>query len=195
MFTYRKRLFDALLEEALEAKGAVVVRGPKWCGKTTTAEQTAKSVIYLDDPETAEQNLLMAQTRPSRLLVGETPRLIDEWQDAPQLWDAIRYDIDHSHALGKFILTGSAVPPDDKRRKLVKHTGTGRFAWLTMRPMTLFESGESSGGVSLGDLFAGRKALGDSAPNKLEDLAYLACRGGWPVAATMKRGRAALRQA
>ena len=195
MFSYRNRLFDTLLKDALAAKGAVVVRGPKWCGKTTTAEQAAKSVVYLDDPETAEQNLLMAQTRPSRLLAGETPRLIDEWQDAPQLWDAIRYDIDHSHALGKFILTGSAVPPDDKKKKLVKHTGTGRFAWLTMRPMTLFESGESSGGVSLGDLFAGRKALGDSAPNKLEDVAYLACRGGWPVAATMERGKAALRQA
>lgn len=195
MFAYKSRIFDALLKDALEAKGAVVVRGPKWCGKTTTAEQIAKSAVYMHDPETAAQNLLTAQTRPSRLLAGDTPRLIDEWQDAPQLWDAIRYDVDHSHELGKFILTGSAVPPDKKKKKFIRHTGTGRFAWLMMRPMSLFESGESSGSVSLGDLLAGRKALGDSAPNKLEDMAYLTCRGGWPVAATMKRGRAALRQA
>ena len=195
MFAYKSRIFDELLKDALEAKGAVVVRGPKWCGKTTTAEQIAKSAVYMHDPETAAQNLLTAQTRPSRLLAGDTPRLIDEWQDAPQLWDAIRYDVDHSHELGKFILTGSAVPPDKKKKKLIRHTGTGRFAWLTMRPMSLFESGESSGSVSLGDLLAGRETLGDSAPNKLEDIAYLTCRGGWPVAATMKRGRAALRQA
>ena len=195
MFTYKKRLFDGLLRELLEAKGAVVVRGPKWCGKTTTSEQAAKSVLYLDDPGTAEQNLLAAQTRPSRLLEGDRPRLIDEWQDAPQLWDAIRRDVDHSHELGQFILTGSAVPPDDEAKKMIKHSGTGRFAWLTMRPMSLFESGESSGGVSFGDLFAGRKSLGDAMPNKLEDIAYFTCRGGWPVAATMKRGKAALRQA
>ena len=112
MFIYKNRIFDALLKDALEAKGAVVVRGPKWCGKTTTAEQVAKSVVYMNDPESAEQNLLTAQTRPSRLLSGATPRLIDEWQDAPQLWDAIRYDVDHSHEFGKFILTGSAVPPE-----------------------------------------------------------------------------------
>ena len=195
MFDYKQRVFDALLKDALEAKGAVVVRGPKWCGKTTTAEQIAKSAVYLHDPETAEQNLLTAQTRPSRLLAGETPRLIDEWQDAPQLWDAIRHDIDRSGAFGKYILTGSAVPPDKNRRKSIRHTGTGRFAWLTMRPMSLFESGESTGSVSLADMFAGRWTPGDSAPHKLEDVAYLACRGGWPVAATMKRGRAALRQA
>ena len=195
MFDYKTRIFDALLKDALESKGAVVVRGPKWCGKTTTAEQIAKSAVYIHDPETAEQNLLTAQTRPTRLLAGDKPRLIDEWQDAPQLWDAIRYDIDHSHEFGKYILTGSAVPPDKKRKKLMRHTGTGRFAWLTMRPMSLFESGESTGSVSLADLFAGRRTLGDSAPNKLEDVAYLACRGGWPVAATMRRGRAALRQA
>ena len=195
MFIYKKRIFDALLKDALEAKGAVVVRGPKWCGKTTTAEQVAKSVVYMNDPESAEPNLLTAQMRPSRLLSGATPRLIDEWQDAPQLWDAIRYDVDHSHEFGKFILTGSAVPPEKKKKKLIRHTGTGRFAWLTMRPMSLFESGESTGSVSLGDLFDGRMELGDSAPNKLEDIAYLACRGGWPVAVTMKRGRAALRQA
>ena len=191
MKSYKKRIFDRLLAEALEAKGAVLVQGPKWCGKTTMAEQVAKSVLYMADPEKVEQNLLAAETRPGRLLRGESPRLIDEWQIAPGLWDAVRFDIDHADRLGKFILTGSAVPPDKGK---IRHTGTGRFAWLTMRPMSLFESLESKGGVSLADLFAGRGEPGDAMGHSLEEVAYLACRGGWPQATAMS-GKAALRQA
>ena len=191
MKSYKKRIFDRLLAEALEAKGAVLLQGPKWCGKTTTAEQVAKSVLYMADPEKVEQNLLAAETRPGRLLRGESPRLIDEWQIAPGLWDAVRFDIDHADRLGKFILTGSAVPPDKGK---IRHTGTGRFAWLTMRPMSLFESLESKGGVSLADLFAGRGEPGDAMGHSLEEVAYLACRGGWPQATAMS-GKAALRQA
>lgn len=191
MKKYKKRIFDALLADALEAKGAVLLQGPKWCGKTTTAEQVAKSVLYMADPEKVEQNLLTAETRPGRLLRGESPRLIDEWQLAPGLWDAVRFDIDHADRLGKYILTGNAVPPDKGK---IRHTGTGRFAWLTMRPMSLFESLESKGGVSLADLFAGRGEPGDAMGHTLEEVAYLACRGGWPQATGMS-GKAALRQA
>jgi hypothetical protein len=191
MKRYKKRIFDALLADALEAKGAVLLQGPKWCGKTTTAEQVAKSVLYMADPEKVEQNLLTAETRPRRLLRGESPRLIDEWQIAPGLWDAVRFDIDHADRLGKYILTGSAVPPDKGK---IRHTGTGRFAWLTMRPMSLYESLESKGGVSLADLFAGRGEPGDAMGHSLEEVAYLACRGGWPQATGMS-GKAALRQA
>lgn len=191
MKRYKKRIFDALLADALEAKGAVLLQGPKWCGKTTTAEQVAKSVLYMADPEKVEQNLLTAETRPGRLLRGESPRLIDEWQIAPGLWDAVRFDIDHADRLGKYILTGSAVAPDKGK---IRHTGTGRFAWLTMRPMSLYESLESKGGVSLADLFAGRGEPGDAMGHSLEEVAYLACRGGWPQATGMS-GKAALRQA
>ena len=129
--TYKPRIADLLLERKLEGKGAVLIEGPKWCGKTTTAEQIAKSVLYMDDPETRSQNTAMASLNPKRLLTGETPRLIDEWQIAPQLWDAIRFEVDHRSDLGQFILTGSAVPPDTKD---ITHSGTGRFTWLTMRP-------------------------------------------------------------
>ena len=146
MKQYRKRIADQILQRKLQGKGAVLIEGPKWCGKTTTAEQTAKSFLYMNDPKTMRKNLSMAEIDPGRLLQGKTPRLIDEWQLAPKLWDAVRFEVDHRHDLGQFILTGSAVPPETDE---IKHSGTGRVSWLTMRTMSLFESGESSGEVSL----------------------------------------------
>ena len=156
MKKYRKRIADNILKRKLEGKGAVVIEGPKWCGKTTTAEQFAASVLYMDDPEKKEQNITMSQIRPKRLLKGDAPRLIDEWQLAPKLWDAIRFEVDHRSELGQFILTGSAVPADTTE---ITHSGTGRFTWLTMRPMSLYESGDSTGEVSLKNLFAGIKSI------------------------------------
>ena len=152
MQDYKNRIVDEILEKKLKGKGAVLIQGPKWCGKTTTAEQISKSILYMAKSDEKEQNLTMAEINPSLLLQGEVPRLIDEWQIAPKLWDAIRYEIDHRNAEGQFILTGSSVPAkmDD-----VTHSGTGRFAWLLMRPMSLYESGESTGQVSLIDLFDG----------------------------------------
>ncbi len=150
-FNYRKRIADILLEEKLEAMGAVLIEGPKACGKTTTAEQQARSILYMDDPANIQQNLQLAETNIKRLLQGDTPRLIDEWQIAPQIWDAVRFEADHRKDDGLFMLTGSAVPADKSK---IRHTGVGRFAWLTMRPMTLWESGESSGDVSIKALFA-----------------------------------------
>ncbi|MBP5228332.1 MAG: ATP-binding protein [Kiritimatiellae bacterium] len=194
MQTYKNRIFDAILRDALDAKGAVLIEGAKWCGKTTTAEQIAKSIIYVNDPKHREQYLMTAQTNPQRLLAGANPRLIDEWQIAPELWDTIRFDVDHSDGDGKYILTGSAVPLDEEAKKKIRHSGTGRFAWIKMRPMSLFESLESSGSVSFADLFRGERTLGDAIPHTLEEMAYLTCRGGWPKA-TGKSGKAALRQA
>lgn len=194
MKTYKNRIFDAILRDALEAKGAVLIEGAKWCGKTTTAEQIAQSVIYVNDPKQLKQNLVTAQTNPQRLLAGANPRLIDEWQIVPEIWDAIRFDVDHSDGDGKYILTGSAVPIDDEAKRKIRHSGTGRFAWIRMRPMSLFESLESSGSVSFADLFAGKGNLGDAKQHTLEEMAYLTCRGGWPRA-TDKSGKAALRQA
>lgn len=183
MKNYRPRIADRILARKLEGKGAVLIEGPKWCGKTTTAEQIAASVLYLDDPETKEQNLTMAGINPKRLLAGEAPRLIDEWQLAPKLWDAIRFEVDHRGELGQFILTGSAVPADTKE---VTHSGTGRFAWMTMRPMSLFESGDSSGEVRLSELFSGPEEIDGESRIDLDRLAFLICRGGWPQAVDMR---------
>ena len=194
MRNYKNRIFDAILHDALEAKGAVLIEGAKWCGKTTTAEQIAKSVIYMNDPKHREQYLMTAQTNPQRLLAGANPRLIDEWQRAPELWDTIRFDVDHSDWDGKYILTGSAVPLDEEAKKKIRHSGTGRFAWIKMRTMALFENLESSGSVSFADLFVGKRELGEAIPHTLEEMAYFTCRGGWPRA-TGKSGKAALRQA
>ena len=190
-FVYKARIADRILERKLEGKGAVLIEGPKWCGKTTTAEQRAKSILYMDSPEDFESNLRMVDISPRLLLEGESPRLIDEWQLAPKLWDAIRFEADHRHGTGLFILTGSAVPIDEKE---MKHSGTGRFGWVTMRPMSLYESGESNGAVSLGTLFnsAGNIAVVNSL--ELEDIAFLICRGGWPFACSLK-GNTALDQA
>ena len=142
MDDYMTRLVDHMLANKLKGKGAVLIQGPKWCGKTTTAEQIAGSIIYMDEPERKEQNIQLADISPSSLLEGDTPRLIDEWQIAPNLWDAVRFAVDHRKGKGHFILTGSSVPPEITE---TSHSGTGRFAWLTMRNMSLFESGESTG--------------------------------------------------
>ena len=191
MKKYRNRVVDSILQEKLEGKGAVLIEGPKWCGKTTTAEQIAKSVLYMDDPQSKEQNVNMAALNPKRLLSGETPRLIDEWQIAPKLWDAIRFEVDHRDDLGQFVLTGSAVPPDTKE---ITHSGTGRFSWLMMRPMSLYESGESTGEVSLSRLFEGKGEVDGESKLDLERIALLICRGGWPRSIDM-RDKIALNQA
>lgn len=188
---YKSRIADRMLAKKLASKGAVLIEGPKWCGKTTTAEQQAGSILYMDNPVSLETNLQMAEIDPSVLLEGDTPRLIDEWQLAPKLWDSVRYEVDHRREVGQFVLTGSAVPADEKD---LHHSGTGRFSWLTMRPMTLFESGESNGKVSLANLFETPDKIAAVNNLKIEELAYLICRGGWPFACGLQ-GDAALSQA
>lgn len=183
MKKYKNRIADEILKRKLEGKGAVLIEGPKWCGKTTTAEQIAASILYMDDPEKKEQNINMSELNPKRLLKGATPRLIDEWQIAPKLWDTIRFEVDHRSELGQFILTGSAVPVDTKE---ITHSGTGRFTWLMMRPMSLYESGDSSGEVSLKDLFDGPIEIDGYSELDFERLAFLVCRGGWPQAVDMR---------
>jgi uncharacterized protein len=177
MKEYRKRIADELLEKKLKGKGAVLIQGPKWCGKTTTAEQIAGSILYMAKPEDKDQNVSLADLNPSLLLVGETPRLIDEWQIAPKLWDAVRFEVDHRGEEGQFILTGSSVPANMDE---VTHTGTGRFSFLTMRPMSLYESGESNGSISIKELFNNSSNLSGINELDLEDIAFLCCRGGWP---------------
>ena len=192
MEKYRDRIADKLLECRLEEVGAVLVEGPKWCGKTTTCEQHAKSIIYMDDPAMKDQYRIMAQTQVQALLPGDTPHLIDEWQVAPQLWDAIRFEVDHRPVQeGQFILTGSAVPVDTSQ---IEHSGIGRFARLKMRTMSLFESGESSGEVSLEKLFSSQELVNGRNDLQLQDIAYLVCRGGWPSVLN-KSQRASLRVA
>ena len=183
MKKYRKRIADDILKRKLEGKGAVLIEGPKWCGKTTTAEQFAASVLYMDNPEKKEQNIAMSELSPKRLLKGAAPRLIDEWQLAPKLWDAIRFEVDHRSELGQFILTGSAVPANTTE---ITHSGTGRFTWLTMRPMSLYESGDSTGEASLENLFAGTKSIEGDSNLSIDRLAFLVCRGGWPQSVDMR---------
>lgn len=189
---YKKRVLDEILRFRLESKGAVLITGPKWSGKTTTAKQVAKSVLNMQDPMQKEQNLLMARLNPLQLLEGETPRLIDEWQIAPTLWDAVRQEVDRRGDFNQFILTGSSVPA---KMSASSHTGTGRIVSLVMRPMSLFESLESTGEISLGDLFSDpdNKKVATSRLS-FNDLPYLICRGGWPVAANHE-GKVALQQA
>jgi predicted AAA+ superfamily ATPase len=188
---YKPRIADRMLQEQLEASGAVLIQGPKWCGKTTTAEQQAKSALYMDDPKTRKTNLLLAESDPAILFKGETPRLIDEWQLAPKLWDAARFEVSRRRLPGQLIFTGSSVPPDMSE---LTHSGTGRFAWLTMRPMSLWESGESTGNVSLHALFRERMTAAIARDISLNELAFLTCRGGWPGSLGLSP-RAALRQA
>lgn len=180
---YRPRIADKILERKLKGKGAVLLEGAKWCGKTTTAEQLCKSVLYMSEPGKREQNIQLATLNPELLLRGEKPRLIDEWQVAPKLWDAVRFESDHSKDLGLFVLTGSSVPPDMSE---VFHTGTGRFAWVRMRPMSLWESGDSTGDVSLKALFDGDTNISGISNLDLERVAFLTCRGGWPLAVDME---------
>ena len=181
--TYKKRIADGLLKRKLAGKGAVLIEGAKWCGKTTTAEQIAKSVKYMTETGMVDQNIQLAKLNPKLLLKGDFPRLIDEWQVAPQLWDSIRFESDHG-PLGQFILTGSSVPPDMSQ---VIHSGTGRIGWLKMRPMSLWESQESCGEVSLAELFTTPEQIGAINPMDIEQLAFLTCRGGWPLAVDMER--------
>ena len=183
MKKYRKRIADEILARKLEGKGAVLIEGPQWCGKTTTAEQISASILYMDEPEKKEQNITMSELNPKRLLKGAAPRLIDEWQIAPKLWDAIRFEVDHRGELGQFVLTGSAVPADTKE---ITHSGTGRFTRLTMRPMSLYESGDSTGEVSLKDLFDGAAEIDGASELDIDRLAFLMCRGGWPQAVDMR---------
>lgn len=188
---YKHRIADGILEKKLRSKGAVLIEGPKWCGKTTTAEQQARSILYMDNPASFESNLQMAEIDPGILLEGDTPRLVDEWHLAPKLWDTMRFEVDHRHQVGQFILTGSAVPSDEES---MKHSGTGRFSWLTMRPMSLYESGESNGKVSLSHLFESRENIVATNSLRIDDIAFLICRGGWPFACSLQ-GDAALAQA
>lgn len=178
MKEYLPRIADKLLEERLDAKGAVLIEGPKWCGKTTTAKQKAKSFISMDLSDMTKQYQQMAEISPSTLLEGKTPRLIDEWQIAPNIWNAVRYEVDNRDEFGQFILTGSAVPNEFDNSM---HTGIGRISRLLMRPMSLYESKDSSGEVSIRDLFEDKNI---SAINEtsLEKIAFLICRGGWPKA-------------
>ena len=184
---------DSLLAKKLQAKGAVLIEGPKWCGKTTTAEEIAASKIMLAKPDIKDHFKSLLEIDSDAALTGDTPMLIDEWQTVPKLWDAVRYTVDHRHAMGQFILTGSAVPNQEAEKER-EHSGTGRFAWLTMRPMTLFESGESNGTVSLGELFTAPEKILQKNGLKLSDIAFLICRGGWPIAIGLPE-EAALEQA
>lgn len=185
MKDYRPRIADRMLSRRLKGVGAVLIQGPKWCGKTTTAEQQAASVVYMDDPEYMKQNIELANLSPRKILTGATPRLIDEWQLAPQLWDAARFEVDHRDDVGQFIFTGSAVPADTDR---IHHSGTGRFAWLTMRTMSLFESGESSGEVSLKEMFLNQDSeIFGTNTLDIDTVSWLICRGGWPRAITIDK--------
>ncbi len=178
MKKYLPRIIDKLLSDRLEAKGAVLLEGPKWCGKTTSAKEIASSFISMDQPEMSKQYQSMAELSPRTLLEGETPRLIDEWQIAPNLWNAVRYEVDQRDEFGQFILTGSAVPAEIDESM---HTGTGRISRLYMRPMSLYESKDSNGKVTIRDLFA-NKEISAKSDTDLEEIAFLICRGGWPKA-------------
>ena len=178
MSAYKLRIADQMLAARLRRAGAILIEGPKWCGKTTTAEQQASSVLYMADPMRKQQNLQAAKINVKQLLDGDTPRLIDEWQIAPSLWDSIRFEVDHRSGHGHFILTGSSVPPSTDE---IMHSGAGRFTKLKMRTMSLFESGDSTGMISLSDLFnSEKKNLSGKSNLDINRLAYLICRGGWP---------------
>ena len=192
MKQYKNRVIDRLLADKLEAMGAVLIEGPKYCGKTTTGEQQARSVLYMADPETKDRNLTMASTNIKRLLAGDTPRLIDEWQIAPKLWDAIRFEVDHRGEDGQFMLTGSAVPASTSE---IFHSGTGRFGWIKMRTMSLWESGDSTGDVSLGGLFSSENEVDGTSNLDIRRIAFLVCRGGWPKASLKTNEMAALIEA
>ena len=192
MKQYKNRVIDRLLADKLEAMGAVLIEGPKYCGKTTTGEQQARSVLYMADPEIKDRNLTMASTNIKRLLAGDTPRLIDEWQIAPKLWDAIRFEVDHRGEDGQFMLTGSAAPASTSE---IFHSGTGRFGWIKMRTMSLWESGDSTGDVSLGGLFSSENEVDGTSNLEIRRIAFLVCRGGWPKASLKTNESAALIEA
>lgn len=189
---YKQRIMDQVLEYRLSSKGAVLITGPKWCGKTTTAKRHAGSFLNMQDPISKQQYLALAKINPLELLKGGTPRLIDEWQISPNIWDAVRQEVDRRGEFGQFILTGSSVPA---KMDASSHSGIGRIVAVKMRPMSLFESSESNGEISLSDLFNNPKYGKTSESNlSIEDLAFLVCRGGWPLAA-LSKGNIALQQA
>lgn len=190
MSEYLHRIIDSELELRLEASGATLIIGPKWCGKTTSAEQKARSVLKMQDPDMRESYLATANTKPSLLLKGDNPRLIDEWQEAPVLWDAVRTAVDNRQEDGLFILTGS-TSVDEKR---IHHTGTGRISRLMMYPMSLFESMESNGKISLKELFDNPDLDidGITSEMRVEELIFAACRGGWPSTLRKKSDQAKL---
>ena len=178
---YLPRIVDDMLKRKLAHAGAVCIRGPKWCGKTSTAMRKASSILFMQDPDSRESNLRLAREKPSILLRGDRPRLIDEWQDAPQLWDAVRFAVDREGGHGLFMLTGSSTPGERP-----SHSGTGRFSFLDMRPMSLFESLDSTGEVSLGRLFDSQDEPEGYSACDVETIAYLVCHGGWPQIARDK---------
>jgi hypothetical protein len=181
---YLPRIADSLLERKMHSSGAVLVTGCKWCGKTRTASQLAKSVLYMQDVDKGQTWMHLADTQPSMLLRGESPRLIDEWQMAPVLWDAVRFEVDRRNLPGQFLLTGSTVPRDN----VVQHTGTGRIAKLLMRPMSLYESKESTGEIPLKALFDGNEVPAMVTSHlTIDDILYVICRGGWPASLSMPR--------
>lgn len=192
---YRPRIVDSILDFKLRSKGAVIIEGPKWVGKTTTAKQFAKSVVEFGDNRSQDQDIILASVDLARVIEGETPRLFDEWQEVPALWDALRYEIDRRNEVGQFILTGSSIKtPKGVSIDTRKHTGTGRFSYLMMRPMSLYESGESNGAISLSRLFKSPPNIFAENSLELDDIIFLACRGGWPFA-TFLEGEYALAQA
>ena len=185
---YYPRIIDKILELQLQASGAVLIEGAKWTGKTYTGRAAAGSVLYMQNTDEAKSNMKLAETKPSLLLRGATPRLLDEWQEAPVLWDAVRFEVDQRGEPGQFILTGSAVPRDGE----TMHTGTGRIARILMRPMSLYESRESSGEVSLKALFDGVSDIEGFNQITIERMAYILCRGGWPAAVRQQNENVAL---
>ena len=191
MKKYLPRVYDQVLKDRLSSKGAILVEGPKWCGKTTTSVHASNSVVYLQDPKKREQYNQMIQLDPSKILKGDTPLLIDEWQESVELWDAIRFEVDKRRKFAQFILTGSSVPAHIEK---ARHSGTGRIARLRMQPMALFESGESSGEVSLKALFDSNDFIYAESNTDLEGIAFSLCRGGWPASVGASE-KAALRQA
>lgn len=181
---YKKRIADILLERKLAGKGAVLIEGPKWCGKTTTASMQAKSILDLGDSEILKESKSMIEISPRKLLEGETPRLIDEWQTLPALWDSIRNLVDKRQEVSQFILTGSSVLPEAYE---TTHSGTGKIGRIRMRPMSLYESEESNGRVSLKNLFEGKDFEVQENSLTIDDIAFLVCRGGWPASISMRR--------
>lgn len=185
---YLERIGDELLKRKLRSSAAVLIEGPKWCGKTSMGAQLAKSIIYIQDPDKRAMYRKMADSQPSLLLEGETPHMLDEWQTIPVLWDAVRFAADQRQEMNQFILTGSATPLDEDENSEMEHTGTGRIARLRMRPMSLWESKESRGQVSLKALFDGTQEMGlFENPLTIKDLAYVMCRGGWPGALGLEK--------
>lgn len=193
MDKYKPRIIDTILKKKLQAKGAVLIEGPKWCGKTTTAANFSATKVMLAKPNEKENFRNLLEIDSDTALSGDAPMLIDEWQTVPKLWDAVRCAVDERQKMGQFILTGSAVPNKEAESQR-EHSGTGRFAWLTMRPMSLWESGESSGAISLGNLFSSPDKILAKNKLKMQDIAYLICRGGWPMSVDLPK-EVALEQA